>query len=176
MNAKQLYDEWTSGEKNGMRPKRVQVVRDDLSEAIGMPIPRRISEIEGWLSTMTESGVITRKLRDAAASVSGQQLEVTDPSDEVEAEPSDAGDVTLEVISEGPGNDLDVDLVDIDGIGPVTQERLDHAGIADAGDLLDADPDELAAGIDGISASQVGDWQAAVRRYNTAEGSDGGND
>lgn len=68
MNADELYSEWTSGESNGMRPKRVQAVRDDLAEATGMSVPRRITEIEGWLETMKQSGVITKKLRSASGS------------------------------------------------------------------------------------------------------------
>lgn len=74
MNADELHQEWTSGEQNGMRPKRVQAVRDDLAEATGMSIPRRVAEIEGWLETMRRSGVITKKLRSATEGSS-------DPSD-----------------------------------------------------------------------------------------------
>lgn len=66
MNAQELYDEWTEGESNGMRPKRVQSIRDDLAEATGMSVPHSASEIEGWLEVMSSSGTITRKLRDAA--------------------------------------------------------------------------------------------------------------
>lgn len=62
----ELYEEWTDGESNGMRPKRVQTLRDDLAEATGMAIPHRASQIEGWLETMTSAGVLTRKLREAA--------------------------------------------------------------------------------------------------------------
>lgn len=72
MNAEELYTEWTSGEENGMRPKRVQAVRDDLEEATGLSVPRRVSEIEGWLAAMSRSGVITKKLR-AAAEGSGDE-------------------------------------------------------------------------------------------------------
>ena len=66
MKATDLYEEWTSGEQNGMRPKRVQALRDDLSEVLDMAIPARVTQIEGWLETMTSSGVITRKLKAAA--------------------------------------------------------------------------------------------------------------
>jgi len=66
MDAEELYSEWTDGEQNGMRPKRVQVLRDDLAEATGMSIPHSVPELEGWMDTMTSSGVLTRKLREAA--------------------------------------------------------------------------------------------------------------
>lgn len=65
MNAQELYNEWQDGEKPGMRPKRVQAVRDDLERVTGLSVPYRVSEIEGWLSTMRQSGVITRKLKAA---------------------------------------------------------------------------------------------------------------
>ena len=65
MNPKEIYEEWTSGETNGLRPARVQAVRADLEDAIDMRIPRRVSEIEGWLSAMSRSGVITRRLAEA---------------------------------------------------------------------------------------------------------------
>lgn len=76
MNAQELYDEWTEGESNGMRPKRVQSIRDDLAEATGMSIPHSASEIEGWLEVMTQSGTLTRKLRDAASDADDQQFDV----------------------------------------------------------------------------------------------------
>lgn len=66
MNAEELYEEWTSGESNGMRPKRVQAVRDDLSAAIELPVPHRVPEIESWLNGMRSSGTITKKLKAAA--------------------------------------------------------------------------------------------------------------
>ena len=65
MTPEELYTEWTDGEQNGMRPKRVQTLREDLAEATGLVIPHRVPEIEGWLEAMTQSGVITRKLKAA---------------------------------------------------------------------------------------------------------------
>lgn len=59
MKPKELHDEWSSGE-TGMRPSRVQEVRDDLEDAIGIPVPRRLSEIENWLDTMQSQ--VTAKL------------------------------------------------------------------------------------------------------------------
>lgn len=66
MNAQELYEEWMQGEQPGMRPKRVQALRDDLARVTGLPVPRRVPEIEGWLDSMRESGVLTKKLRAAA--------------------------------------------------------------------------------------------------------------
>lgn len=78
MNAQDLLDEWKDGERPGMRPKRVQALRDDLAEATGLSIPHRVPEIEGWLETMRSAGVITRKLQHAA--------EVDEGPDDDEAE------------------------------------------------------------------------------------------
>ena len=65
-DAQTLLDEWTEGEQNGMRPARVQAVRDDLSRVTGQSIPRRITDIENFLSNQQLRGVITRKLKRAA--------------------------------------------------------------------------------------------------------------
>lgn len=72
MNAEELLSEWESGEQNGMRAKRVQRLRDDLIEATGEAIPRRIPELEAFLSDQHWRGVITRKLREA---VEGEESE-----------------------------------------------------------------------------------------------------
>lgn len=66
MKPEELYNEWTSGESTGMRPERVQTLRDDLMQATGQSIPRRISEIEAFLNNPQWRAVITRKLEDAA--------------------------------------------------------------------------------------------------------------
>lgn len=65
MNAQELYEEWTAGEENGLRPQRVKRLRDDFEEAIGLPVPRRVPEIENWLDVMQSQ--VTRKLGQAAA-------------------------------------------------------------------------------------------------------------
>lgn len=88
-DAQQLLDEWTSGETNGMRPARVQAVRDDLMEATGEYIPRRISEIEATLLDIPQRrGVVTRKLRAAAGedTQSGETAEGSDSADSDSAE------------------------------------------------------------------------------------------
>lgn len=64
MNADELLQEWEEGETTGVRPARVKEIRDDLSEVTGVYVPRRPSEIEGWLDKM--KGQVTRKLRVAA--------------------------------------------------------------------------------------------------------------
>lgn len=77
-SAQELYEEWTSGDENGMRAERVQVLRRDISEATGLSPPHRIGEIRPWLERLRSSGTLTRKLKEAAG--------------EMEAEDSDNGD------------------------------------------------------------------------------------
>lgn len=62
----ELYEEWTDGEQNGMRPKRVQALRDDFEAATDLSVPHDLAEIDGWLEGMRSSGAITRKLKRAA--------------------------------------------------------------------------------------------------------------
>ena len=84
MNAQELYDEWTSGETNGMRPARVQAIRGDLEAATGLNIPHRTENIEGWLQAMHESGTITKKLKQAAEETVEHTVEVEDDPDDGE--------------------------------------------------------------------------------------------
>lgn len=88
MNAQELYDEWTDGEQNGMRPKRVQSLRDDLAEATEMSIPHSVPELEGWLETMRSSGVLTRKLKAAAEGPDDPD----EPDDEEDPPPEEDGE------------------------------------------------------------------------------------
>lgn len=68
-DAQKLLDEWTSGEESGMRPKRVQLVRDDLMEYTDEYIPRSIPKIEALiLNNPQKKGVITKRLRAAVES------------------------------------------------------------------------------------------------------------
>ena len=52
------------------------------------------------------------------------------------------------------------ELESLDGIGAKTAEKLADAGIESIDDLTDADPDAIAADVDGISADRVRGWQA----------------
>ncbi|MFP9191912.1 DNA topoisomerase I [Natronosalvus vescus] len=51
-------------------------------------------------------------------------------------------------------------LESIDGIGVKTVEKLEAAGIESLDDLTDADPETIAASVDGVSADRVRSWQA----------------
>lgn len=64
MKLQDLLDEWEDG-STGLRPARVQKLREDIEEHTGMVVPRRIPEIENWMQTM--KGQVTRKLRAAAS-------------------------------------------------------------------------------------------------------------
>ncbi|SDK27858.1 DNA topoisomerase I [Natronorubrum texcoconense] len=52
------------------------------------------------------------------------------------------------------------DLEALEGVGAKTVEKLADAGIESLDDLTDADPDTIAADVDGISAERVRSWQA----------------
>jgi DNA topoisomerase-1 len=52
------------------------------------------------------------------------------------------------------------ELESIEGIGEKTAEKLEEAGVEDVEGLKEADPDELASSVDGVSAGSVRDWQA----------------
>jgi len=49
----------------------------------------------------------------------------------------------------------------IDGVGPATEEKLEDAGVETVDDLNEADPDELAEDVDGVTASRIEGWQSA---------------
>jgi len=51
------------------------------------------------------------------------------------------------------------DLESISGIGTKTKEKLEDAGIEGVEDLADADAEDLAESVDGVSASRIRDWQ-----------------
>lgn len=75
MTPEQLLHEWEAdGEDDspGMRPKRVQVLRDELMAATGEYIPTRLPQIEAMLTNHPQKrGVITRKLREAVDATEG---------------------------------------------------------------------------------------------------------
>ncbi|MFB6126394.1 MAG: DNA topoisomerase I [Halolamina sp.] len=52
------------------------------------------------------------------------------------------------------------ELQTIDGIGEKTAEKLADAGVDDVPALKEADPDEVAADVDGVGVDTVRDWQA----------------
>lgn len=71
MTPEELLEEWTEGEQSGMRPKRVQALRNDLQTHTGQVVPRRISEIEAFLEDKHWRGIVTRKLRSAVSEPEG---------------------------------------------------------------------------------------------------------
>jgi len=54
------------------------------------------------------------------------------------------------------------DLEDLNGVGGATAEKLEAVGVEAPDDLREVDPDEVAANVQGVSASQVEDWQAEL--------------
>ncbi|WP_323192083.1 DNA topoisomerase I [Halostella sp. PRR32] len=57
-------------------------------------------------------------------------------------------------------SDSGTDLEALDGLGAKTAEKLVEAGIESLDDLTDADPDAVAADVEGVSADRIEDWQA----------------
>jgi DNA topoisomerase-1 len=54
------------------------------------------------------------------------------------------------------------ELEDVDGIGAKTAEKLEAAGIEDIEDLNAADAESVAGEVQGVSASQLREWQAEL--------------
>ncbi|MBP1987918.1 DNA topoisomerase I [Halolamina salifodinae] len=52
------------------------------------------------------------------------------------------------------------ELETVEGIGEKTAEKLEEAGVENVEGLKEADPDDLAASVEGVSAGSVRDWQA----------------
>jgi hypothetical protein len=65
MTPEELLEEWEEGEP-GLRPVRVQEVRDDLMEYTGLTVPRRLSQIEVWIMAMKETGSVPRRLKEGS--------------------------------------------------------------------------------------------------------------
>jgi DNA topoisomerase-1 len=57
-------------------------------------------------------------------------------------------------------SDSGTGLEALDGIGATTAEKLANAGIESLDALNDADPDQIAGSVDGVSEDQVRNWQA----------------
>jgi DNA topoisomerase-1 len=49
----------------------------------------------------------------------------------------------------------------VDGIGSATEEKLEDAGVETVDELKEADPEELAEKVEGVSASRIKKWQSA---------------
>jgi len=54
------------------------------------------------------------------------------------------------------------DLEDLNGIGSATAEKLEDAGVDSLDALRDVDPDVIATEVQGVSASQVREWQGEL--------------
>jgi hypothetical protein len=63
MTPEELLEEWQEGEP-GLRPARVQEVRNDLMEHTGLSVPRRRGRIRVWVIAMVETGSVARRLKE----------------------------------------------------------------------------------------------------------------
>ena len=61
------------------------------------------------------------------------------------------------------------DLTDLDGVGTKTAEKLAAAGVRTLADLRAADPETLAAEVQGVSADRVRGWQADLPEETESE-------
>jgi hypothetical protein len=66
------------------------------------------------------------------------------------------------------------DLTDLDGVGAKTAEKLEAAGVGTLAELRAADPETLAAEVQGVSADRVRDWQAELPEEEAAEAANEG--
>jgi DNA topoisomerase-1 len=64
------------------------------------------------------------------------------------------------------------ELVDLDGLGQKTAEKLGDAAIESIDDLRSADADDIAAEVQGVSADQIREWQAELTAADEAAAGD----
>jgi len=64
------------------------------------------------------------------------------------------------------------ELEDLDGVGAKTAEKLADAGVGGLADLRAADPEALAAEVQGVSADRVRGWQAELPEETEETGSE----
>lgn len=64
MTPEELLNEWTNGDSSGLRPERLQRLREEVREATGRTPPRRISELEAWQERLKSQ--LTKEIREAA--------------------------------------------------------------------------------------------------------------
>jgi len=57
-------------------------------------------------------------------------------------------------------SDSGSDLEALDGVGAATAEKLMEAGVESIDELVEADPDSVAAEVDGVSAERLREWKA----------------
>ena len=63
MTPEELLEEWEEGD-TGLRPARVQEVREELEQHTGLSVPRRKSQIRMWVGAMVETGSVARRLKE----------------------------------------------------------------------------------------------------------------
>jgi predicted flap endonuclease-1-like 5' DNA nuclease len=90
---------------------------------------------------------------DAAASTGS--LTEEPPADTAAAEPAEAAGPTDEDDEGG------IPVEEVSGIGPAYAQRLNDTGIESVGDLLAADPEDVAASTD-LSPKRISRWQDAA--------------
>jgi len=90
---------------------------------------------------------------DAAASTGS--LTEEPPADAAAAEPAEAAGPTDEDDEGG------IPVEEVSGIGPAYAQRLNDTGIESVGDLLAADPEDVAASTD-LSPKRISRWQDAA--------------
>lgn len=121
------------------------------------------------LDTDTDSDTDTPESSAAAgtdASASTGSLTEEPPEADAAAEPAEAAGPTDDsedtpVEADDPEGADDTPVEDINGIGPAYAQRLRDAGIDTVGDLLAADPADVAESTD-LSPKRIGRWQDAA--------------
>ncbi|MFW6376948.1 MAG: helix-hairpin-helix domain-containing protein, partial [archaeon] len=66
-------------------------------------------------------------------------------------------------------NESGTDLESLDGVGSKTAEKLASVGVGSLADLADADPENVADRVDGVSADRIREWQDQARNHPAAE-------
>lgn len=69
---KELVEEWESGEP-GLRPARIQEVRESIMEYTGLPVPRRRAQLEGWLEVVLEMEMFVERMKESPQYPDGEE-------------------------------------------------------------------------------------------------------
>lgn len=115
MTPQELYEEWTDGESSGVRPMRLQRLRNDIIRHTDLVPPRHIADIEDWTSRY--NGEVTKRL--------AKEIDEDVDVDE-EIEDDDAGDSEDDVEDDAQDAEIEYHTKDgVPGVGEVGEDDVE---------------------------------------------------